>query len=177
MLDMTKRKKVWIAAAALVLLLSGCGAVQKDNGTGGAVSPSPEPPVVEQQSMELTIYAVENESMELTERTEKVFYSNDHELLGAAIASLQADPGNGSASLWKPIPIHSTQLKDGIVTIDIALPDEARVGAPGEMQLLESLKKTLFQLDFVDGIEILVDGNETESLMGHVGLDYPMTRE
>lgn len=175
MLIITKRKKVWIAAAALVLLLSGCGAVQKDNGTGGAVPPSPEPP--EQQFMELTIYAVENESMELTERTEKVFYSNDHELLGVAIASLQADPGNGSVSLWEPIPIHSTQLKSGIVTIDIALPDEARVGAPGEMQLLESLKKTLFQLDFVDGVEILVDGKEIESLMGHVGLDYPMIRE
>jgi len=174
MLDRTKRKKVWIAAAAIALLLSGCGAVSKD--PGGA-APSAEPPVAEQQSIEISIYAVENESMELTERKEKLFYNNEQELVGAAIASLQADPGNGSLSLWKAIPLHSIKLQEGIVTLDISLPDEARVGAQGEMQLIESLKKTIFQLDSIKGIEILLDGAKTDSLMGHVGLDYPMLRE
>lgn len=80
-------------------------------------------------------------------------------------------------ALWQPIEITSVELTDGLVVLDIHLPDEARLGAPGEMLVIETLKKTLFQFDFVQGIQLLVDGAEVETLMGHVELEYPMVRE
>lgn len=62
------------------------------------------------------------------------------------------------------------------MTLDIHIPDEARLGAPGELQLVESLKKTLFQFSFIEGINLLVVGEPVESLMGHVDIEHPILK-
>lgn len=67
-------------------------------------------------------------------------------------------------------------LKDGQVTVDLSLPDAARLGSPGEEMLLDALKKTLFQFSEVKTIEILLDGKQVESLMGHMELPHPIKR-
>lgn len=92
------------------------------------------------------------------------------------MAALQENDGT-NISLWHEITVDTVKLEDGIATIDISFPDEARFGAPGELMLIDSLKQTLFQFSFVDGIDVLVRGEQVESVMGHVDLDHPMVRE
>ncbi len=191
-----KGRKMLIAvtatAAVTALLLSGCGAVQKESGSGTpsaspqvspqttpetSSEPSASPEPVNKQSVESAIYSVDEQSMELTERKDIIEYSDETELISKAMDALKADPEAGSVSLWKNVPVHSVKLAEGIVQIDISITDEARVGAEGESRMLESLQKTMFQYSFVEGIEIYIDGEKSDSMLGHMGLDYPMVRE
>ncbi|OBZ17512.1 MULTISPECIES: GerMN domain-containing protein [Bacillales] len=168
---------VIILSAAIV----GCGVQEKpENNPGSTIaptaSPSPEPtPVLNER--DTTIYLTDDELTETVEHTVKLTYETDADLVKAALAELQKDAGENVLVLWKPIEIKSVELADGLVTLDIHLPDEARLGAPGEQLVLETLQKTLFQFDFVQAIQLLVDGEKIETLMGHLELEHPMKRE
>ena len=70
----------------------------------------------------------------------------------------------------------TAEFKDGLVTVDINLPNEARLGSGGESLAIDALKATLFQFQEVNEIELLVDGAKVDTLMGHVELEYPMKR-
>ncbi|GLX68904.1 GerMN domain-containing protein [Paenibacillus glycanilyticus] len=124
----------------------------------------------------IKIYYADTELEKLVEQDRNVTFDSDEELVKEALNALQKDGPDGTVSLWKPIPIKSVKLADNAVTIDIELPDEARLGAPGEQMLLDSLGQTLFQFEFVQSYDLLVDGQAPESLMGHFDLDHPTVR-
>lgn len=181
-----------VAASACVLLLGGCGANStSDNGGGAPVSASPSAestatatattPVIptpspEAPKQDVSVYVTDEQLTELIERIVTIEYTAELDLVQKAIAALQENDGT-NISLWHEITVDSVKLEDGIATIDISFPDEARFGAPGELMLIDSLKQTLFQFSFVDGIDVLVQGEQVESVMGHVDLDHPMVRE
>ncbi|PYE48021.1 GerMN domain-containing protein [Paenibacillus barcinonensis] len=64
-----------------------------------------------------------------------------------------------------------------IASLLVHIPDEARLGAGGELLFLAVLQQTMFQFEEVHSIQLLVDGQQTESLMGHVELQNPILRE
>ncbi|RCW51047.1 GerMN domain-containing protein [Paenibacillus prosopidis] len=173
-----------LAFIVLACTLAGCGAQDKPQEQPGSAveeptssaSPSPEPTAVVNER-EATIYLTDAELLETVERTVKLAYDSESDLIKAAIAALQKDDGENALSLWKPIEIKSAELAEGQVTLDIHIPDEARLGAPGELLAIETLQKTLFQFEFVKSIDILIDGEAAESLMGHVDLEHPMKKE
>lgn len=168
-----------------VILLSasivGCGVQEKAGNNSGdtateVVSPTPEPtPALKER--ESIIYLTDSELNETVEHPVKLMYDTDDNLVKAAINELQKDVNENVISLWKPIEVKSVKLTDTLVTLDIHLPDEARLGAPGEMFVLDNLQNTLFQFDFVQSIQLLVDGEQIETLMGHVELEHPMNKQ
>jgi hypothetical protein len=172
---------VIILSAALV----GCGVQDKPGNNPGSTvspttSPSPEPspePTPALKEQDAIIYLTDPELVETVEHPVKLTYEKDIDLVKAAIAELQKDADENKLSLWKRIEVKSVQLSDGLVTLDIHLPDEARLGAPGEMFVIKTLQQTLFQFDAVQSIELLVDGQKVETLMGHVELEYPMNKQ
>ncbi|MCA0754353.1 GerMN domain-containing protein [Paenibacillus sp. N4] len=189
----TSKTRGLLAFIVLSCALAGCGAQDKPlENTGAATdqptasvmpsataSPEPSPsaePTPAVKEYDATIYYTDAELLETIEKPAKLQYSNDEELIKAAVEALQMDAGEGAESLWKPIEILSVQLKDGLVTLDVQIPDEARLGAPGELLVIETLQKTLFQFEFVKSIDILVGGEAVESLMGHVDLEHPMNK-
>lgn len=173
-----------LAFIVLACTLAGCGAQDKPQEQPGSAveepastaAPSPEPTAVVNER-EATIYLTDAELLETVERTVKLTYESESDLIKAAIAALQKDDGENALSLWKPIEIKSAELAEGQVTVDIHIPDEARLGAPGELLAIETLQKTLFQFEFVQAIDILIDGEAAESLMGHVDLEHPIKKE
>lgn len=189
---MTSSKTKAIGLLAFILIaaaLTGCGAQEKHSqGSGNSIiEPTSEPSVSPEPSieptpalqMEASIYEVDDQWIELVERKVQLTYETENDLVIAALAALQQDEGEGAntISLWKKVEILSIDLQDGQVKLDIHIPDDARLGAFGEMQMVESLQKTLFQFDFVQEIQLLVDGEQVESMMGHVELEHPMLRE
>ncbi len=201
---MTMHSKARGLLAFIVIsgILAGCGAQNKplEPGSSAAeptatvapsLSPSPEataapteraaeteaPSAPAKQSLEASIYLTDAELLETVERKQTLEYASDVELLDSAVAALRKDAGEDALSLWKDISIHSIKLQEGLATLDIHIPDEARLGAPGELLVLETLTKTLFQFDFVNAIELLVDGQAVESLMGHEELEHPIRKE
>lgn len=170
-----------LAVMVVSAAIAGCGIQDKpSNNQGSAPTATAAPsiePTPEINEIEATIYLTDAELTETVENKVKLSYETDSDLVSAAIEALQQDAGDNALSLWKPIEVNTVVLEDGLVTIDIHLPDEARLGAPGEMFVIETLKQTLFQFEFVKSIALLVDGAEIETLMGHVELEYPMLKE
>ncbi|WP_339297259.1 GerMN domain-containing protein [Paenibacillus sp. FSL R5-0623] len=129
------------------------------------------------QKKTITVFYTDEEELELHKASAEISYASDDAKYKAAFESLQQSKDDKLVPLWsKEIELKSVQFKDGALTLDIHMPDTARLGAGGESYALDALKQTFFQFDEVKSLDLLVDGQQTESLMGHVDLEHPMTR-
>lgn len=128
------------------------------------------------QERTIKVFRTDDQLMELHEAEETISYTNDQELLEAALAKLQEDGDDGQMSLWKPIQINKATVEDGNVVLDLTIPDEARYGSGGEMYTIDSITKTVFQFEAFETLDLLVDGEQAESLMGHVILEHPFVK-
>jgi len=167
--------------AVLTLLASGCGfsktGANGSNGQAGetaVVSPSPPPSPVEM--VELRVYFGDPQLERLVERSVAVKKADTPTLVRRALSEMASSPGDGSVALTKALEVRSVSLADGVLRIDVRIREEGRLGSPGELLLVEALKRTFFQFDDVRSVEMTVDGRRAESLMGHVELPYPMVR-
>lgn len=82
----------------------------------------------------------------------------------------------GHEPLWVNFAYHAVRFADGTLTIDAAGDNVYNLGATGEAQALEALKRTMFQFPEVERIVILVDGKPADTLMGHVDISEPLIR-
>jgi hypothetical protein len=185
----------------LAAALSGCGDQEKTNNDGSsnavAASPSPSadpafgageepaeetsaPSAVEEgkaDAVEISVFGADPELLEMRERKASVANGSEAEVVQAALAELMKETDDGTTvSMWKDVQLLSSKLEEGVVTIDIQIPDESRVGAPGETLMIETMKSTLFQFPFVQSFDILVAGEAVESMMGHVELEHPYVK-
>jgi hypothetical protein len=188
-----------------MLTAAACGNTNKpDEQTGGSSNtnanvPSPSPTVEAAATVEptpaepsptiepvefngkpvnpISIYYADTELEKLMVKEVNLSFESGQDLVKKALEALQENGPEGSVALWKKIEFKTITLDDNnAVTIDIHLPDEARLGSSGEQMLLDSLQKTLFQFDFVQSYDLLVDGQALESLMGHFDLEHPTVR-
>nr|WP_237691085.1 GerMN domain-containing protein [Paenibacillus caui] len=151
-----------------------------DSSASSAPSADGNAGVQDQATETVKVYYADQEFTELKESSREIKYSKSGDAADkykAAFEALQDSGDSSLVSLWAKMKLLSIQFADGEVTLDIQLPDEARLGTDGELMALDSLKQTLFQFDEVKSIELLVDGKKLESLMGHADLEHPMTRE
>jgi hypothetical protein len=200
---MNKKKWVFGMLILLLVLSTGCGqkpqaspgsnsqnegtesnsvsdpvTVSPGNTTEGSENNAVETDTKETQETKETIntYYTDDQMMDLKQVSKEISYSEDTQKYEAALKTLQ-DSGNADLfALWEKVIFKSVKFADGELTVDITLPDEARLGAGGESLAIDSLKQTMFQFTEVKTIELLVDGAQVDSLMGHVELEHPMTR-
>lgn len=179
-----------------VALVSACGAKEENNNvTGGPGTDTteqntgssntepdttPEPntdedpgePAMTKETIK--VYYPDDQLMELSEQTAEIEFADESKKAEAAFQALRKDGSNGEVSLWKEIELLSAKVEEGgAVVLDVHVPDEARLGAPGEVLALEAIQKTMFQFDSFQSLDILVDGKQVESLMGHDTLEHP----
>lgn len=147
------------------------GSNKAENASGETGTEAPE-----QQTLSIKSYYTDDQLNELTEKEQTIRYTKDEDKYIAALETLKDSGDSELLPLWK-VEFHSAKLSEGMLTVDITLPDEARLGAGGEALAVEALQNTLFQFQEIESIELLVDGQQTESLMGHVELEHPMTRK
>ncbi|MBU5674411.1 GerMN domain-containing protein [Paenibacillus brevis] len=123
----------------------------------------------------IKVYFTDDNIEELTAVEREISYSAEADKYETAFRALQTEE-TGMMSLWKKVVLQQIDLKDGLLAIDITLPDEARLGAGGEALAIDALLQTFFQFDEVKQLEITVDGAKLESLMGHVELEHPYSK-
>ncbi|BBH19676.1 hypothetical protein Back11_10210 [Paenibacillus baekrokdamisoli] len=172
---------IMLATVALLLVLSGCGAKTVSQGSNTSQEPAPvqepEPAKPEVIKEKINVYfAADDDLTALKEQQVEIQYETNDQKFDAAFKALQQDGANGEMSLWKKVELLHTKLASGALTIDVHLPDEARFGAPGEELAMQSIQKTMFQFDDVSSLDILVDGEQVDSLMGHDSLDHPIVK-
>ncbi|MBH5317895.1 GerMN domain-containing protein [Paenibacillus sp. GSMTC-2017] len=144
--------------------------------TSVAPQTSATPKPTGEQGTEVIIYRSDGELQKMVEHNVKIIAKDEVELINKTLAEFQKDDASGAISLWKGIHFLSVELKDAVLTLDIHIPDEERLGAPGEQQLVDTLKKTMFQFSFVESLDVLVVGEPVESLMGHVDIEHPIKK-
>lgn len=129
------------------------------------------------KKVNIKLYYTDPELMDLKEASKEIAYSDEEDKYTKAFEGLQKSGDSALNPLWsEKISLNSLKFDKGALTLDITKPAEANLGAGGEMFAIDALQKTFFQFDEVKSLELLVDGKQTESLMGHVELEHPMTR-
>lgn len=128
------------------------------------------------KSQTIDVYYTDPQELDLKKAQTEISFSKDIEKYKKAFGALQSSGKSELVPLWAKVDLKTLEFKDGQITMDIHLPDEARLGAGGEQFALDALTQTMFQFDEVKSVELLVDGAKVESLMGHVDLEHPLTR-
>ncbi|WP_159883103.1 GerMN domain-containing protein [Paenibacillus puerhi] len=188
----TQWHKMFMAAAVFALIASGCGQKPAEplspapepaktadpgssngSGSGGQAPVAPQPA---KQSQSVKVYYADANLEKLLEKEATIEFGEEKDKYLAAFNVLKKTPDDATVSLAKHLTFKSAQLKDGQLTLDLVMPDEARLGSGGEVMLLTALQKTAFQFDEVKTLEILLEGKQVESLMGHMELQHPFKR-
>lgn len=147
---------------------------------GSSETPAPSTPQQEaepaQQSEDIKVYYTDPDLMELLQDTAKVTYQDEESKYKAAYEALQNSPSDKTVPLWANIELNSLSFADGDLTLDLHIPDTASMGSTGEDFAIRALKGTYFQFEEIETIQLLLDGEQVESLMGHVTLYNPETR-
>lgn len=154
---------------------TGQGNEDPTNGAGGA-STGTDVTKPETKSETIKSYYTDPDVMELVEGSVDISYKDEQGKYEAAYQTLQKSDHPDRIPLWENIEMNSLKFEDGNITIDLHIPDTANLGSGGEAFAIDAIKKTFFQFDEVKSLQLLVDGQQKESLMGHVDLEYPMTR-
>lgn len=161
-----------ITDPGIVDTVNGSGSVQ-GSGDGAGTDQNSQGP--EEITQEIKVFLADDEIMDLYPSDRSIRYTEELDKYEEAFKELQkAEPGK--ISLWEKVILNSVQFTESEVTLDISLPDEARLGSGGEAMAIDALKQTYFQFDEVKELELTVDGEKLESLMGHVELEHPFTK-
>ncbi|MEK8127349.1 GerMN domain-containing protein [Paenibacillus filicis] len=187
--------KITAAAVVFALIASGCGqkpAAQPLTSppsepvkttepikTGSSDTTSQTPPLTQQpqkQSKVIKVFYSDANLENLVEKEAKIEFGEEKDKYAAAFNALKKAPDDQTESLAKHLIFKKAELKDGQLTLDLVMPDAARLGASGEEMLLTALQKTAFQFAEVKTLEVLLEGKKVDSLMGHMELQHPFKR-
>lgn len=136
-----------------------------------------KPDAPEKQSLGIKVFYTDPQQMDLVPGEATISFKDAKEKYTEVFKALQNSSKADQIPLWNKIELKSLEFSNGQVVIDIHKPDEAQLGAGGEALAIDALSQTFFQFDEVKNIDVLVDGEQVESLMGHVDLVHPITRE
>ncbi|WP_106769304.1 GerMN domain-containing protein [Paenibacillus faecalis] len=170
-----------IAICAISLLAVGCGSKSTSSGPVQGSNPASTAPANQdkknEESQEIEVFYSDDQLLQLEQSMKEIIFEDGSDKYIKTYAALQSSDQTELIPLWNNIDLLSATFDEGKLTLDVHIPDEARLGAGGEVLALDALRETFFQFDEVTSIDLLVDGNATESLMGHTELEHPLTRE
>lgn len=153
----------------------GNGGTSSGGANGGSGEQAED---VETKEASIQVYYTDPELLEMKSATQTISYKTDWSKYEAAFKALQKSDSEELVPLWsEEIAINKLEVDGGKITLDLKIPATANLGSSGESFAIDALKQTFFQFEEVESLELLVDGQQKESLMGHVELEHPMTRE
>ncbi|MFD2116674.1 GerMN domain-containing protein [Paenibacillus yanchengensis] len=131
---------------------------------------------VNDQTEEIFVYFVDSQVTKLKQSKTEIIYTNGIDKYEEVFKALQSNSHSNLVSLWNKIELNAMKFHEGVLTIDIHIPDKARLGSSGELLALDALKETMFQFEEIHSLELLIDGKSLESFMGHTELEHPISR-
>ncbi|PQP81508.1 hypothetical protein C0Q44_17450 [Paenibacillus sp. PCH8] len=180
---MKKYTSFMVMFGLCAIIIAGCGDKPVTNSgttanpkdTVNSSSPNEQDQVIE-QSEEIEVAYVDAQVTTVVKSKAEIKFSDSKDKYTKVFEALQSADDPNHVSLWNNIELKSLEFLDGTLTLDVHIPDEARLGSGGELLALDVLKETMFQFQEVNSLELLVDGAASESLMGHSELEHPMVR-
>ncbi|OPA72866.1 hypothetical protein BVG16_31615 [Paenibacillus selenitireducens] len=158
----------------IIAIAAGCGQKSGDPETGG----KPEAQQHAEQTLHIQAYYTDDQILNLVQEKKDIKFADEKAKYLEALKALQSTDDAKLVKLWQENEFQSAILKDGgALIIDVKIPAEAHLGASGEDLAIQAVLKTVFQFEEVQSVDILVDGQSVDSLMGHVELEHPYTRK
>lgn len=166
------KKVVYVLIIALLLVgFMACG-----NNTE-----EPSEPMVDE--VEVTLYYANNEYIvtgdEKYDRLvpiKKAFLKDDSNLYLTVLKELQNPPAQENAmELYPEIELLDVTIEDKIAYVNISR-ENLHGGSMQEGFFIDQIVYTLTEFEEIEKVQFLVDGQITESLMGHYTADMPLSR-
>lgn len=136
-------------------------------------------PVPIEEMVEVKLYFSDSQAMYLVLEKRKI--PQTPSLARQAVIELIKGPEN--SDLYPTIP-EGTQVNELYIAGDIAYIDLSEEifknhpgGSSGELMTVYSIVNTLTEISQIKGVQILVEGNEKKSLMGHIDISMPLLRD
>jgi len=136
-------------------------------------------PVPAEEMVEVNLYFSDSQAMYLVPEKRKI--SQIPSLVRQAVIELIKGPE--SSDLYPTIPegtkINEVYIADDIVYIDLSeeIFENHPGGSSGELMTVYSIVNTLTEIPPIKGVQILVGGNEKNSLVGHIDISMPLLRD
>lgn len=136
-------------------------------------------PVPIEVMVEVNLYFSDSQAMYLIPEKRKI--PQIPSLARQAVNELIKGPEN--SDFYRTIPegtqVNEVYIADDIVYIDLSeeIFKNHPGGSSGELMTVYSIVNTLTEIPPIKGVQILVEGNEMESLVGHVDISMPLLRD
>jgi len=136
-------------------------------------------PVPTEEMVEVNLYFSDSQAMYLVPEKRKI--PQTPSLARQVVIELIKGPEN--PNLYPTIPketqVNEVYIADDIVYIDLS--EEIFKNHPGgssaELMTVYSIVNTLTEITPIRGVQILVEGNEKKSLVGHIDISMPLIRD
>jgi len=179
---------------ACLLVMSACGTAQRgtdeqasDPSAGQTAAEqqtgsNQNTPAQQEQNVTETIkgYYTDPDLTQLIEKEVEITYPKEDggKKYLAALEALGTAPDSDVKPLLKDWAFNGAALtEDGTLNVDISGKNDYNYGSTGEDFSIKAITRTLFQFEEVKKIQLLVDGQIVESLMGHIDINQPFERE
>lgn len=174
---MIRRWKITGVLVVLLFVLSACGQFNSDGENGGQhAAPDPVPqPQEERPVYTVDLYFADSDLMHLYKVEREVEADEEDELPLETLRQWIQGPEQQELSGLVPVTVEVKELTitGGLATVNFSEEImQANVGSTGEMFILDSLALILQQFD-AEQVQILVDGDKVETLLGHVNVEEP----
>lgn len=197
-------KKILISAmTAMLLLTAGCEQPPQNNQPPEDPKPIEQPqktapskpaekpaekpvdkskPVEpKEKSMEVTVYYPDEAGMNLVPVKRKITVTSDKDKYLAALNCLLENPKE--EELTKIFPKGAkiigvdVEKNTAVVNLDSGITKNFVGGSTGEEFLINSVVDTLTEFNEINQVAFLIDGQEVETLAGHMDLSVPIKRD
>lgn len=142
--------------------------------------PKPTAPEQKIQSTEIKVYYPDESGTKLVPVQKKIQFVNESEKYSAALSELMQQPAD--KNLTTIFPAHAkikSVTREGdtaIVNFDGSIVKGFVGGSTGEEFLVNSVVDTLTEFGEIKQVKFLIDGQEIETLSGHMDLSEPIKR-
>ncbi len=136
-------------------------------------------PVLTEEMVEVNLYFSDSQAMYLVPEKRKI--PQTPSLAKQVVIELIKGPEN--PNLYPTIPqetqVNEVYIADDIVYIDLSeeIFKNHPGGSSGELMTVYSIVNTLTEITPIRAVQILVEGNEKESLVGHIDISMPLIRD
>lgn len=190
--DLKMRKFILlIIALVMVLTLVACTIKEPPQQDSPVVENPVKPDEVTEQpadtdadTMEVTLYFANKKYTETGDETVEKLISEtrtvevkDENIEDAVIRELMKGPESDELSNVIPptAKLLGVQVDNGTAVVDFAS-EGLNGGSMQEFFTLNQIIASLLEMEGVDRVKFLVDGKETDSLMGHYGIEEPFDK-
>jgi spore germination protein GerM len=133
-------------------------------------------PSESEETKNLTFYYVDEKLLQILEEKQEIHFKSDEEMWLAVWKGLQTPQHEQSISIWEDMELIEISLDDQQLVINISKPENLQLGSSGEGLAIQTLINTFGQVEGVETIQLLVEGQVEESLAGHVSIDQPFSK-